>query len=194
MVGAAVPAYIDSVKTNYMTETAAPARSTWLRPAPAATPNTRHPFRTMIVDDSAIIVICLREYLDTQEAVQVVDTADNGSEAVRKAVLLKPDLVLMDVNMPCLNGLQATDLLRQRLPNTRIILMTLDETDATRALAHAHGAHGFIAKERLANDLMTEIHRVCQLPNIGSENHRGNPPLPYQSSALPALPDLRMPA
>ena len=182
------------MKTNYMAQPPAAAQRIWHLPNAAVATGARHPFRTLIVDDSAIIVICLREYLDTQDAVQVVGTADNGSEAVRKAVLLKPDLVLMDVNMPCLNGLQATALLRQRLPNTRIILMTLDETDTTRAFAHAHGAHGFIAKARLANDLMTEIHRVCQLPNIGSENHRRHSALPYQSSALPALPDLRMPA
>lgn len=194
MAGAAAPAYIDSVKMNYMTETPAPAQRIWHLPAPAVTNGTHHPFRTLIVDDSAIIMICLREYLDTQTSVQVVDTADNGSEAVRKAVLLQPDLVLMDMNMPCLNGLQATDLLRQRLPNTRIILMTLDETDATRALAHAHGAHGFIAKERLANDLMTEIHRVCQLPNIGSENHRGYAPSSFPAGARRAAADARIAA
>lgn len=143
-----------------------------MNPSPRrATASARPLLRTLIVDDSAFIVICLNEYLDGQAALQVIGTAANGSEAVRKADALKPDLVLMDVQMPCMDGLQATDLLRQRLPNTRIILMTLDDTDAIKAAAQAHGAHGFIAKERLACDLMTEIRRVCQLPDSGSKKH-----------------------
>jgi DNA-binding NarL/FixJ family response regulator len=146
--------------------------------APAATQNVRAHLRILIVDDSAIIVHCMRDYLDSQDAVQVIGTANTGSKAVRKAVLLKPDLVLMDVNMPDMNGLQATALLRQQLINTRIILMTLDDKNPAKAIAHAQGAHGFIAKARLANDLMSEIHRVCQLPSMRSQKHR---------IALPAL-------
>jgi two-component system NarL family response regulator len=149
---------------------------------PAATKSTRAQLRILIVDDSAIIVHCLREYLDSQAAVQVIGTAVNGSEAVRQAMLLKPDLVLMDMNMPGMNGLQATALLRQQLFNTRIILMTLDETDAYKAAARAHGAHAFIKKERLANDLMAEIYRVGRLPHIGSENLRFDfPPIPIST-------------
>ena len=130
-------------------------------PSPAAA-DSQPPIRTLLVDDSTVIMICLSEYLDMQALVRLVGTATNGSEAVRKAEALQPDLVLMDLQMPCMDGLQATTLLRQRLPNTRIIIMTLDETEATKAIAHAHGAHGFVGKSRLAEQLLPEIRRVFQ--------------------------------
>ena len=124
---------------------------------------SRHPLRTLIVDDSTPLLSHLRRFLDAQAFVHVVGTADNGSEALLKADELTPDLVLMDLNMPYMDGLQATGHLRRRQPNARIIIMTLDETAKTKAAARAHGAHGFVGKSRLPEDLMAEIRRVFRL-------------------------------
>jgi len=130
------------------------------RDAPSA---ILHPLRTLIVDDSVLLLSCLRRLLEPQDLVHVVDTAANGSEALRKADALTPDLVLMDVNMPRMNGLQAAEILRRLLPNTRIIIMTLDETVETKTAARAHGADGFVGKRRIVSDLMPEIRRVFRL-------------------------------
>ena len=127
---------------------------------PIAPDGILNPLRTLIVDDSALLLSCLCRLLGTQAFVQVVGTAANGSEALRKAQTLTPDLVLMDLHMPCMDGLQATTLLRRRLPKTRIIIMTLDDTGETKAATRAHGAHGFVGKSRIVHDLMTEIRRV----------------------------------
>jgi len=133
--------------------------------------------RTLIVDDSALLLACLIEILDTQTLVQVVDSAADGCEALRKADLHTPDLVLMDLNMPRMDGLEATALLRSRLPNTRIIIMTLDENVKTKAAAHAHGAHGFIGKGRIVSDLMKEIRRVFRHAASGGPTETECPPL-----------------
>jgi DNA-binding NarL/FixJ family response regulator len=122
-----------------------------------------HPLRTLIVDDSTLLLTCLHRLLDTQALVQVVGTAVNGVEALRKAETLVPDLVLMDLHMPGMDGLQATALLRCRLRHTRIIILTMDETVKTRAAARAHGAHGFVGKAELTGTLMAEIRRVFRL-------------------------------
>ena len=137
--------------------------------SPIAPTGILHPIRTLLVDDSAVHLLFVRDLLDTQGLVQVVGTATNGSEALNQAGLLAPDLVLMDLQMPCMDGLEATSLLRRQRPDTRIIIMTSAETTTARAAANAHGAHGFVAKDRIHDDLMAEISRVFRLTAAGSE-------------------------
>jgi len=127
------------------------------------------PIRTLIVDDSALMLICLRDLLATLEGLLVVGTAINGSEALQKAGALTPDLVLMDLNMPVMDGLKAATELRRLQPDTRIIIMTLEQSVHAKAAARAHGAHGFIQKERIVNDLTAEIQRVFRLQAIRSD-------------------------
>jgi len=141
------------------------------RQTPLESSGILHPLRTLIVDDSTLFLTCVRRLLDTQALIQVVGTAANGHEAVHQADVLLPDLVLMDLDMPGMNGLEATVLLRGRLPNTRIIIMTLDETVKTKAAASAHGAHGFVGKPHMIRTLMAEIRRVFR-PN-DADDKRG---------------------
>jgi len=130
---------------------------------PIAPSGIRPPLRTLLVDDSTVFVTRLRQLLDRQALIQVVDTAANGSEALHKAEALAPDLVLMDLHMPGMDGLQATALLSRHLPNTRIIIMTLDETVAVQTAARTHGAHGFVGKTQITKTLMADIQRVFLL-------------------------------
>jgi DNA-binding NarL/FixJ family response regulator len=120
------------------------------------------PVRTLVVDDSAVLLENLCLYLKAKPLFQVFATAADGSEALRLAKLHEPDLVLMDLNMPVLDGLQATAILCRYLPNLRIIIMTADDSAQAKAAALAHGAHGFIRKEAIMNDLilMAEVRRV----------------------------------
>ena len=130
---------------------------------PTPLDGTVRPLRMLIADDSALLLSCLRDLLAVHKHLEVVGTATNGSEALRKAAELKPDLVLMDLNMPIMDGLMATDELRHRQPNVRIIIMTMEEPIHAKAAAHAYGAHGFIQKELIVGDLIREIHRVFHL-------------------------------
>lgn len=134
--------------------------------APGGVPQ---PLRALLVDDSALLLSHLSQILDAQGLVLVVGTAADGREALDKADALEPDLVLMDLHMPHMNGLQATAILRRRLPGARIIIMTLDETPESEAAARAHGAHGFVGKTRMAKTLTPEIRRVFSLNGADEE-------------------------
>jgi CheY-like chemotaxis protein len=112
---------------------------------------------------------------------QVVGTAVDGSEALHMAELLEPDLILMDWRMPVVDGLQATEILRRRVPDIRIIIMTLDASATAEAEARAHGAHGFIWKPRIMNDLMTEVRRAFRSNHTKEEAEQL--PIPSRSGA-----------
>ena len=119
-----------------------------------------HPLRTLVVDDSVMFMEGLCAYLMSEPLFQVVGTVLDGSDALHMAELLEPDLVFMDLHMPRMDGLQATAILRRRVPNMRIIIMTMEDSAAAEAEAQAHGAHGFIGKPRITHDLITEVRRV----------------------------------
>lgn len=133
----------------------------------------RPPLRTLVVDDSATLLERLCRILETQPLLQVVGTAQQGNEALHLAEALRPDFVLMDLNMPLVDGLQATAIMCRRLPNIRVIIMSMDNSPKAQASARAHGAHGFIWKPLIMTDLMTEIRRAFQVnPTNGERSIR----------------------
>jgi len=119
-----------------------------------------NPLRTLLVDNSETFLTCLQRILSIQGVVKVVGTAADGLEALEKAEQLSPDLVLMDLHMPGLDGLQATLLLRSRAPNSRIIIMTANETGPIATHCMTHGAHGFVSKYHMMHTLEAEIQRI----------------------------------
>ena len=127
---------------------------------PPAPDNFPHPLRTLVVDDAVGLLQGLCAYFETHPLIQVVGTARDGREALHMAELLGPDLVLMDLRMPVMDGLQATAILRRRVPATRIVIMTMEDSATVEAEARAHGAHGFIWKPRIMNDLIAELRRA----------------------------------
>ena len=138
--------------------------------APIQTDNFPHPLRTLVVDDSVVFLERLCAYFKTQPLFQVIGTAMNGSEALHMAELLGPDLVFMDLRMPFMDGLQATAILRRRVPNIRIIIMTMEDSATAEAEARAHGAHGFISKPRIIDDhLITAVRRAFHSDHSNDE-------------------------
>ena len=122
------------------------------------------PLRTLVVDDSPVLLEGLCAFLKSKPLFHVFGTAANGCEALRMAELHEPDLVLMDLNMPVMDGLEAAAILRHRRPNVRIIIMTLDHPAKAMSAAWAHGAHGFIHKQEITMDLilLAEVRRAFQ--------------------------------
>ena len=140
------------------TETTAGRRDRFLRP-----------LRTLVADDSVVLLKSLCAYLRTQPLFQVVGTAVDGGEALYMAELLEPDLILMDLRMPVVDGLQTTAILRRRVPNMRIVIMTMKDSAAAEVGARAHGAHGFIWKPRIMNNLITEVRRAFRSDHTKDE-------------------------
>ena len=130
---------------------------------PVVPARIRPPFHMLVVDDTASVLAGLCRLLESQSRIRVVGTATHGNEALQMAEVLRPDVVLMDLNLPLVDGLQTTAMLRSRLPDIRVIIMSVDDSLEAQAAARAHGAHGFIWKPQMMSVLMTEISRAFQL-------------------------------
>ena len=116
--------------------------------------------RTLVVDDSQEMLKFLCTFLKKIGILSVEATAENGEKALQQVESLRPDLVLMDVQMPIMDGLEATRRIRQRFPDVRVILVTLHENPDVRPACEAAGAHGYVPKRRLVKDLAAEIRRI----------------------------------
>jgi len=111
----------------------------------------------LIVDDAAQWRARVREILEKQPEWQIVGEACDGFQAVRKAAELRPDLVLLDIGMPVMNGLDAADEIRRILPRSRIVFLTLESDADVRSAALAAGAHGYVLKTDAESRLVTTI-------------------------------------
>ncbi|HAR33060.1 MAG TPA: DNA-binding response regulator, partial [Desulfobacter sp.] len=102
--------------------------------------------KVLIADDHAIIREGLRSLLENK-GIQVLDIAKNGREAVEKAIILKPDIVMMDISMPDLNGVEATAKIRKAVPHTRVIALSMHSSKTIVDKMFDSGASGYILKE-----------------------------------------------
>jgi two-component system, NarL family, response regulator NreC len=118
--------------------------------------------RILIADDHGILREGLRLQLEQHEAFEVIGEAEDGREAVRKVEELKPDVVIMDIAMPNLNGIQATAQISKRSPATNVIILSMhsDESYLTRSLAA--GAKGYLLKDNAEVDLFRAVQVVAQ--------------------------------
>lgn len=119
----------------------------------------------LLVDDHAIIREGLLALLKLEDGIKVVGEAENGCQAVAAAVKLCPDVVVMDITMPQLNGMEAARQILQAAPRTKVIILSAHHEDAFAALVKAIGASGYLNKQ-------TSVH---ELPAAIREAHQGRP-------------------
>jgi DNA-binding NarL/FixJ family response regulator len=117
--------------------------------------------RVMIVDDDAIVRAGLHTVLSSDEAIEVVDEAPDGRRAIQRARHRQPDVVLMDVRMPELDGISATRELLAAAPEAKVIVLTTFERDEYILGALKAGASGFLLKRTPPEDLIAAIHTVA---------------------------------
>lgn len=118
--------------------------------------------RVLLADDHRLLRETLRLLLEQRHEVEVVGEADDGREAVDLAEQLKPDVVLMDMGMPGLNGIEATQLIRRRLPRTRVLMLSGYDQDDRVAAALRAGAAGYVVKNAPVDELLQAIQEVSQ--------------------------------
>jgi DNA-binding NarL/FixJ family response regulator len=119
------------------------------------------PVRVLIVDDDDLMRAGLRAVLSSDPTIEVVDEAADGREAVRLTRRLRPDVVLMDVRMPNLDGIAATRELLAGSPQTRVLILTTFEDDDYVFGALAAGASGFLLKRTRPEQLIGAIHTIA---------------------------------
>jgi len=117
-------------------------------------------FRILLADDHAVVLRGLRALLAAQSGWQVCGEATNGREAIEKVNRLKPDIVIMDLNMPELNGLEATRHIRKDLPQTEVLILTLHESEQMMRQALDAGARGYVLKSDAGSELLAAVESV----------------------------------
>lgn len=113
--------------------------------------------RVLLVDDHTVVRRGLRLFLDLQKEIEVVGEATNGQEGVEMAARLQPDVVLMDLVMPVLDGIQATQRLKQALPGTHVIVLTSFSDEDKVVPAIQAGATGYLLKDVQPGELVAAI-------------------------------------
>jgi len=115
------------------------------------------PLRILLVDDHEVVRRGLTVLLRSRAEWEICGEASNGREAVLKTQKLNPDLVILDIGMPNLNGLEATRQIVKARPETRVLILTLHDSDALVQEVLNAGARGFLLKSDAARDLVTAV-------------------------------------
>jgi DNA-binding NarL/FixJ family response regulator len=118
--------------------------------------------RVLIVDDHPVTRDGLKTAFGVSDEIEVVGEAGSGEEAVQAVEQHKPDIVFMDVRMPGMNGIQATRLIRERHPETRVILFTIDESRASLSEAIQAGVSGYLLKDAKVEELINAAQNAMQ--------------------------------
>ena len=131
--------------------------------------------RILLVDDHALLRHGLSAVLSLQKDFEIVGEAADGQEAVRQAAKLQPDIVIMDLAMPKMDGAEATRLIKQQYPDIRIVILTSFGTSADVSRALAAGASGAIMKDAPDRQLIAALRGVLSGKTILSPEIRNRP-------------------
>src|SRR6266852_6911544 len=115
------------------------------------------PLRILVADDHHVVRTGLRTLLETERGWQVCAEAANGREAVEKAGELKPDVAVLDIGMPLLNGVEATRQIRKLYPQTEVLIVTMHDSELLVQEVLSAGAHGYILKDDADRNLIAAV-------------------------------------
>ncbi len=118
--------------------------------------------RILLVDDNPMFLGITQEFLQLQVELTIVGTARNGREALTQAEKLKPDVILLDLHMPGISGVEAIPQLQKVAPQAKIIALTMMNQAAYQPAALLAGASGFVSKANMGTELIPTIQRVVK--------------------------------
>jgi DNA-binding NarL/FixJ family response regulator len=121
---------------------------------------TRSALRILVVDDNEAVRRGICQLLESQADIEIVCQASDGADAVQKAREHRPDIVLLDITMPAMNGFEVTRIIRQELPSTQILIVSQHESTIHEKDAFAAGASGYVVKSDAARDLLPAVRRL----------------------------------
>ena len=113
--------------------------------------------RVIVADDHHLVRQGIRMLLEKAEDIVVVGEAENGQEAVELAESLAPDIAVMDISMPRMNGIQATEQIHTRFPNTQVVMLSMHADDAMVRQALRRGARGYVLKRAIGEELLLAV-------------------------------------
>jgi pilus assembly protein CpaE len=152
--------------------------------------------RVLIVDDVQETRDNIRRMLQFESIIEVIGTAQNGREAIDAAIHDKPDVVIMDINMPDIDGISATELIRKKVPFTQIIVLSVQSDPGYMRRAMLAGARDFLTKPPMIDDLVSAVKRAGQMafderaksavqyPGLNGESPQTGRQLPLQKGKI----------
>lgn len=114
----------------------------------------------IVADDHSILRDGLRYILESAGDIQIISTASNGQEAVEQVIEHCPDVVLMDISMPVMNGIEATKLIREKCENTKVAILSMYHTSEHIQRALKAGAQGYLLKDSAGAEVIAAVHAL----------------------------------
>jgi len=138
--------------------------------------------RVLVADDHAIVRMGLIALLATEQDIEIVGEAEDGRDAIKQAVTAKPDVVIMDIMMPVMDGIAATAEIVKRTPDVKVLILTTSSSSDDYSRALAAGAFGIVVKRAANMELLSAIRKVSsEMKVISPEVHqlmKEDPPTP----------------
>lgn len=121
-----------------------------------------NPIRVLLVDDHPLVLEGIRSVLETYEHIEVVGAAESAKQGLKIALSTKPDVVLMDINMPEMNGIDAIELFKDQLPSARLLMLSMHDSREYISTSTMYGASGYVLKDVSTSEIIAAIEKVAQ--------------------------------
>ncbi|CUH69570.1 Nitrogen regulation protein C [Thalassovita autumnalis] len=131
-------------------------------PAPQDDALNETPVKLVIVDDHPMVAEGIQSILESYDDIEVQATFQSGRAIIDEVEALRPDVILMDLNMPDIGGLSATEIILERCPDTRILILTMHDSREYISTALDHGAMGYVLKDVPTDEIKTAIDTVMR--------------------------------